>query len=94
MDWIGDMGGVPGILKDMCAMVIGGWAAFHSLYVTVSVLYKVKSHKRAFAETDDDEEESRLDMQIFNLPIYVRFALFLKTHYIAKYLCYCCCKGE
>jgi len=43
MDWIGDMGGVPGIMRDICGMAVGGWAAFHSAFMTISVLYGVKA---------------------------------------------------
>ena len=70
MDWIGDMGGVPGIVMDLCGMAVGGWSAFHSTFATISMLYRVKHQKRVFKQVEDDEdEEGRLEMQILNLPL-------------------------
>ena len=63
-------------------MGIGGWAAFHSLFVTTAMLYKVKDKTRVFEETEDDDEEGKLEQQIVNLPLYVRLFLYAKTHSI------------
>jgi len=56
MDWIGDMGGVPGIMRDICGMAVGGWAAFHSAFMTVSVLYRVKANQEVYDKNEDYNE--------------------------------------
>ena len=68
MDWIGDMGGVPGIILDMFAMIIGGYAAFHAVLETTGQLYKVKDKTRLFdvleedgVDPEDKEDENKLD---------------------------------
>lgn len=43
MDFIGDLGGVPDLLLQICGWVLGGWAAFHSSFATLSHLFRVKS---------------------------------------------------
>lgn len=43
MSFIGDLGGVQGILLQICGWVIGGYASFHSIFSTVSALYFFKS---------------------------------------------------
>jgi len=61
MDWIGDMGGVPGIMRDLCASMVGGWGAFHSAFMTMSALYRVISEEEVYAKNEDfDEDEPHL----------------------------------
>lgn len=43
MDFIGDLGGVPDLLLQICGWILGGWAAFSSSWATISHLYKVRN---------------------------------------------------
>lgn len=43
MDFIGALGGVTDILLQICGWIIGGYAAFHSAFMTMSQLYTVKN---------------------------------------------------
>jgi len=58
MDWIGDMGGVPGIMRDICGMAVGGWAAFHSAFMTIGVLYRVICEDEVFPKNEDYDEDT------------------------------------
>jgi len=55
-DWFSAMGGIPGILTDLCASVVGGYAAFHSTFMTISQLYRIKSDKKIYEKTDEDDD--------------------------------------
>jgi hypothetical protein len=42
MDFIGDIGGVTGIMLQIFGWILGGYASYHSAFMTIAALYKVK----------------------------------------------------
>jgi hypothetical protein len=42
MDFIGDLGGVHGIMLQIAGWIVGNYAAFHSSWSIISALYRVR----------------------------------------------------
>jgi hypothetical protein len=48
MQFIGDLGGVQGILIQIAGWIIGSYSVFHASFATVSALYRVKDNDEIF----------------------------------------------
>jgi uncharacterized membrane protein required for colicin V production len=58
MDFIGSLGGVSGFMLQVAGWVLGGYAAFHQAYATITVLYKVRrpeSEQQIFTNSKREE---------------------------------------
>lgn len=94
MDFIGSLGGVSGFVMQIAGWFYGGYAAFHSAFVTIFVLYRIKRGQ--------DEQlfkgsivEDQIDPNIENirLSLCMRVKLYCFTTCCAP-LCFNCCKSK
>jgi hypothetical protein len=94
MDFIGSLGGVSDFVMQVARWFYGGYAAFHSAFVTIFVLYRIKRGQ--------DEQlfkgsivEDQIDPNIENirLSLCMRIKLYFFTTCCAP-LCFNCCKSK
>jgi hypothetical protein len=86
MDFVSSMGGIERVLLKICGLVYGGYASFWSIFATLGFLYKLRSETAVFKTLDDD------DLQLINIPLSTRIAVFYHQSCLAP--CLRCCKTE
>jgi hypothetical protein len=89
MDFIGDIGGVTGIMLQICGWILGGYAAFHSAFMTMSALYKVKKNGSNPFEKSKKDSDDNGDVHKIKLSLRTRIYLYLLTTPV-KYVISCC----
>ena len=96
MDFIGNIGGVQGILIQIAGWVFGGYAAFHSAFQTISVLYKIKGEEISNGEVEykasKKNDPDRQDVKTMKLSLIRRIIIYILKDSLLSYIC-CCCKS-
>lgn len=80
INFIGDIGGVTGLLLKISGFIIGGYTSFHSIFTTISSLYKVKhSGENLFLQSKivPSQNEDLHKIQKIKLPLSTRIFLYL-----------------
>lgn len=88
MDFIGDLGGVQGIMLQIAGWLIGSYSAFHASYATAKALYKIKTKEELF-QSAKCQDQDNLDLQKMKLPTKTRIFLWTQTTIFA-FFCKCC----
>lgn len=86
-DFIGDLGGTPAIMLQLCGWVVGSFAAFNASYAFVSQLYKYKGAEKIFMDTESNEKDS--DLSEIRLSVCQRYLVWSQTT-ICAFFCKCC----
>ena len=92
MSFIGDLGGVQGILLQICGWIIGGYAAFHSVFSTISALYHFKSSQDPNFMSSKQNNPDTPEVYKIKLALKTRVFLYLLTTPIS--FLFRCCKTE
>ena len=78
-DFIGDLGGTPAILLQICGWVLGSYAAFNAAYCFTSSLYQFKSsqncEEKVFLESESNDP-STPELTKINIPLCTRYYLW------------------
>ena len=90
MSFIGDLGGVQGILLQICGWIIGGYASFHSIFSTVSALYFIKNKNEPIFQVSKQNNPETPHIQKIKLPLKTRIFLYLLTTPFS--FLFACCK--
>ena len=87
MDFIGSLGGVSDFVLKVAGWVFGGYATFHSLIITIQVLFRIRRplNQKLFSAGNDEEQ---LEPDIENITFTLSTKLKL---YCQKACCSCCC---
>jgi hypothetical protein len=77
MDFIGDLGGVPAIMLQLCGWVVGSYSAFHASFAIISALYTVKNSDKEniFLETEENDPNTP-DTHKIRLHLCTRYFLW------------------
>ena len=86
MDFVSSMGGIERVLLKICGLVYSGYAGFWSVFATLGFLYKLRSENTIFKTRDED------DLQLINIPLSTRIAVFYHQSCLAP--CLRCCMTE
>lgn len=94
MDFIGSLGGVSGFVMDMAGWFYGGYAAFHSAFVTIFVLYRIRrgQDEQLFKGSNEDDQISP-NIENIRLSLCMRIKLYFFTTCCAP-CCFNCCKTK
>ena len=76
MDFIGDLGGVPAIMLQLCGWVVGSYAAFHASFATISALYRVRNSEKIYLETEENDPS---DPKLEKIKLHLCTRYFLWT---------------
>jgi hypothetical protein len=89
MMFIGDLGGVSELLLQICGWILGGYAAFHSAYSTMSALYFVQNNGEPIFEKSKQNNKRTPEIQKMKLPLKTRVFLYLLTTKASFFLSPC-----
>jgi hypothetical protein len=76
MDFIGDLGGVKGIMMQIAAWFVGSYSAFHASFATIRALYRVRDPMPIFLTSRKNVKECP-EIQTIKLPLRTRLFLWL-----------------
>jgi len=92
MDFIGSLGGVSDFVLMMAGLIYGGYATFHSMIITIFVLYRIRrgSDEQLFKDSIP-EEQLAPNIENVNISLCMRIKLYFFTTCCAP-ICFNCCK--
>jgi hypothetical protein len=93
MDFIGNLGGVSGLLLEILGWIIGGYAAFHSSIATLAILYKVKNNGQGSFLHSKKNDPDQPDITKIKFGLRTKIFLFFLQSPVG-FLFGCCKKPE